>query len=780
MLGLLLSAGPVLHAGGRAHAGDRAYAGRPIVEALNEIRAGGLNLIWSSDLVRPDMIIATEPPVVAPRQLLDRLLASFGLVARDGPAGTIVVVRAPGSEQSSTPGSGAADAGRERRPAVETPSVREWMKVTPSAGDEPASMTRVQGSDIGPAPSMGNDASRAIVSVPGLSAADKSAQLRIRGGATDEALVLLDGLEIDEPFHLTDFLAFSSIVDAQAIGRADIMTGVFPTEYGNRAGGVIDFSTLEPSAVTHTTVGASLLNASLLSGGGLGNDLGTWLVSARSWHPDQVLHSVDPGGEEIDPSYSDLLGKLQLRLKGGSSLTAHVLASRDAVDHRSDPGDSIARADEDHQYFWIDWKSVWSPKLYAETVVSNALVTRSRRGSVIEGTNGVTQVDDARSDSSIGLKQDWTFIPGGRLSWKWGFGARRLAAEYDYRSHVVPPEGTPSTGVASPSVVDRDLALDPAGTELGAYVAGQWRIVQPLTVELGVRRDQQTLTHETGTSPRVNVAWTIGASDILRIGWGRFIQPQGINELQIEDGVTDFAPAERSDQWELDYDHHFADGLTLGVAAYEKDMDHPRPRYENLFNPFELFPESGPDRVRIAADRALSRGIEIALGMDRGGPLAWRASYTLASVEDRIDGTWVPRSWDQPHTFSFELHTRRGGKWELGLAGLYHTGWPTTAVSAVQVPNPDGSSSIQPILGPRNAERFPPYHRLDLRLTRRFDIGHGTLGVYLDVANVYGRRNVCCIDDFQYLPQADGSVRVDEKQGYGLRQLPNVGLIWDF
>src|SRR5438552_4052803 len=52
-----------------------AYAGRPLVEVLGELRALGLNLIFSSNLVRPDMVVAAEPPVTTTRRLLDHLLA---------------------------------------------------------------------------------------------------------------------------------------------------------------------------------------------------------------------------------------------------------------------------------------------------------------------------------------------------------------------------------------------------------------------------------------------------------------------------------------------------------------------------------------------------------------------------------------------------------------------------------------------------------------------------------------------------------------------------------
>ena len=145
-----------------------------------------------------------------------------------------------------------------------------------------------------------------------------------------------------------------------------------------------------------------------------------------------------------------------------------------------------------------------------------------------------------------------------------------------------------------------------------------------------------------------------------------------------------------------------------------------------------------------------------------------------------IDGLTVPRSQDQRHTLNFVVNYRRAGRWEFTLAGQYHTGWPTTDVRAATLQNPDGSSAIRPILGPRNAIRFPAYHRLDLAMRRRFELSHGTLGLFLEITNLYGHDNVCCVKEFSYLPQPDGTVAVARHDGYWLRQLPVFGLTWEF
>src|SRR2546422_5337935 len=475
--------------------GPCGYAGRPLVEALEDLRTRGLNLIFSSDLVRPDMMVEPEPPVAAPRQVLGRLLSAFGLEARDGPAGTILIVRASVSGHG---GAGEAD-----QPVPSIPALRERLRVGASPRGEPEPVTTLGREDLERLPTVGDDPSRKMAWLPGIASADRSAQFSIRGGEPNEALVILDGLAIDEPFHLKDFFAFSSIVNARAIDRVDVLTGIFPAEYGDRASGVIDLSTAEPSDAGRTAFGLSLVNASVLSEGRLGDGGGSWLVSARSWRPDAVIDTVELGGDGINPSYNDLLGKLQVRLPGGSILSAHLLASQDALRYRTEHGDGSVGAGDDHRYAWVNVKTPWTARLYSQTLISSDRIGRNRHGTTFDAADGSARVDDARSFGSTALKQDWIFNAGERSSLKWGFETRRLEASYIYRSHVERTDpfdaGGSSGGAAAPVgsgpasavlVADRDLVLEPSGSEVGAYVAGRFRITTPLSLELGVRRDR--------------------------------------------------------------------------------------------------------------------------------------------------------------------------------------------------------------------------------------------------------------------------------------------------
>jgi outer membrane receptor protein involved in Fe transport len=359
-----------------------------------------------------------------------------------------------------------------------------------------------------------------------------------------------------------------------------------------------------------------------------------------------------------------------------------------------------------------------------------------------------------------------------------GLSAEQGTAEYDYFNVPAPPDPLFS-GASTPPASGARLLLQPSGYTFGAYVADRFQVAAPLTLDLGLRWDQQTYASDRQVSPRVNLAWAVGSSSILRAGWGRFAQAQGLNELQVEDGVSQFSPAQLADHAMLGFEHSLGEGLSFRVEAYRKEMSQVRPRYENLFNPVQLFPEVEPDRIRVAPSRAEARGLELTLTNARPGPVRWWASYALASARDQIDSQWVARSWDQTHTVNFGVNYQRGDAWDITLAGVYHTGWPTTEVTAAMLSNPDGSTSLQASLGPRNAIRYPAFHRLDLKVRRHLAVGRGRLSLYAEVTNLYNRENVCCTKGFNFTPGSDGAVQVDRVDGFWLQQIPVFGLEWE-
>lgn len=69
------------------------YAGKPLIEALQDLRSRGLNLIYSSDLVRSEMEVRREPVRSSLHSVLQQILGPHGLEAQIGPQGSVLVVK---------------------------------------------------------------------------------------------------------------------------------------------------------------------------------------------------------------------------------------------------------------------------------------------------------------------------------------------------------------------------------------------------------------------------------------------------------------------------------------------------------------------------------------------------------------------------------------------------------------------------------------------------------------------------------------------------------------
>jgi hypothetical protein len=269
---------------------------------------------------------------------------------------------------------------------------------------------------------------------------------------------------------------------------------------------------------------------------------------------------------------------------------------------------------------------------------------------------------------------------------------------------------------------------------------------------------------------------------VVRTGWGLFHQSQRPYEVLVEDGETELHRAERSTHWVLGYERLFGHSATLPVEAlrielYHRDIDRPRPRYENLFETLGFFPEVEEDRIRVAPERARSSGVEVLVRGSAGSSVDWWMSYSLSRARDRVDGREVRRQLDQPHALDLATHFRLPRNWALTLTWRYHTGWPTTPVTiAVVAEDESGEEVLLPQVGARNSERLPSYHRMDLRASRRFERARGQLHLYVDVHNLYDRRNVAGYD-FE-VDEESGELIVDEDGWVGI--LPSAGITWEF
>ncbi|MCW8985523.1 MAG: TonB-dependent receptor [Thermoanaerobaculales bacterium] len=630
-------------------------------------------------------------------------------------------------------------------------------------------------------PHAADDLYRAVRRLPGAAGGDVTAKINVRGGEQDELLVVLDGLELYEPFHLKDFQSVFSIIDSEAIGGVDFLTGGFPVQYGDRMSGVMDISVATPTGPPTTAIELSTINARFLTQGSFNQGRGQYFVSARAWYPDAIVGAARDSPKDVLTDYYDVLAKVQHEVGRRSVLSANLLVAYDDLGYKEVADDEVqdVRAEYGSYSAWLNLRTEWSADLYSQTVLSAGRIKRQRAGLVDDEVDGKLEVLDERSFEFVGLGQDWTIEISPRNILKTGFDIIRQEAVYDYLS-VSTLQDPDLPTVPLPPVTVVDTQLDPEGSAYSVYVADRLLIIDPLVIELGLRWDRQIWIGEHQLSPRVNLMYTLNDRTAFRAAWGRFYQSQRLNELQVEDGVEEFFPAQLANHWLLSVEHSFSPGLASRIEVFRKDLSNLRPRYENLFDPITLFPESEPDRVRIAPDRGLVRGLEIVFKGVPGASLSWWASYVLARAEDEIDGSWQPRSWDQTHALTLGLNLNLPRRWTFSIAGIYHSGWPTTPVSGGVVGFEDGEPEVEPIVGTRNSARYPAYARIDLRAGKLFPTAHGEFRLYLEIINLTNRKNVCCTEDFEFVVEPEGSVTTISEERFWAPIIPTLGIGWRF
>jgi outer membrane receptor protein involved in Fe transport len=293
-----------------------------------------------------------------------------------------------------------------------------------------------------------------------------------------------------------------------------------------------------------------------------------------------------------------------------------------------------------------------------------------------------------------------------------------------------------------------------------------------------MRWDNQTWDHVDGgtqLSPRVNLRYDPTERTELRASWGRFFQAQGINELQVEDGIETFFPAQRADHLILSAEHELPNRMRVRLEAYYKDYEELKPRYENQFDPLVLIPELQTDRIEVASTSGSVRGLELLLNRRGAGPWGWWLSYTWSEADDNIDGADVERSWDQTHSFNAGVNWI-SGPWDVTLAGTWHTGWPTTPVSLGEAP----PGEVPPVvIGERNATRFDAFKSVDLRVAYTFALEKSELLTFVEFTNLLVQKNQCCVE-YSERDTGGGVYRLERDRDDWIRFAPNIGVLWRF
>ncbi len=652
----------------------------------------------------------------------------------------------------------------------------------------------IRADDLKNFPHFSEDIFLSLKRLSGFSGDDFSAKFGVRGGEQDEVLMLFDGLELYDPFHLKDFGGILSIIDMEAVESVDVLTGGYPAEYGKRKSGVVNIrSETGPLSRTKTSMGLSILNGRVLSEGPVNGDRGRWLFSARKGLIDYALR-INSEDDELHPDYYDVLGKLEYRLTDKHTLSAHFMRAGDELRFIDDDNDN-SDSSYDDLYAWVNLRSYISEDIYAHTTISSGLLNYDRFGILsFPGTDYEEDdfnVDDRRDFKFLGVKQDWDLKISENVFLKGGFEFKELASDYDYYSTKVNTVSflTPALEPHYEEILDTtDAKINASGQEFGLYFSNKVKIAKPLIIETGLRYDRHSYIGSSTISPRVNMAFFVGNSTVFKAAWGKFYQAQGIHELAVQDKDLKFHEPERSEHLIVGMEHRFENGVNLKLSSYWKDLDNLRPRYKNIYNVIDVFPEASSDRIPYLPERGEASGVEFFLRRETGTNLSWWASYVYSYAIDHFRTYSVRKIADQTHTVDLNFNYKPNRDWGMNISWLFHTGWPYTKAGIEYdnsyIPGIGEVDYSSPMVIPQgyNRYRLPDYHRLDIRLMRNFRFREGNLGIFFEVINAYNRQN---IRNVEYLLGNDKTVEgpapvARRIEHYWMGILPSFGINFDF
>jgi outer membrane receptor for ferrienterochelin and colicin len=217
-------------------------------------------------------------------------------------------------------------------------------------------------------------------------------------------------------------------------------------------------------------------------------------------------------------------------------------------------------------------------------------------------------------------------------------------------------------------------------------------------------------------------------------------RPPSTDLIQAPFGNPNLGP-ERAFQTSLGALYRFTDTINLDVTGFFNR------RFKNIVDPGDTIANADGSVTQLAyANAGIGRayGLEVLLRHEVTAQFFGWIAYTLSRSEVRRTDTTDPyalSTFDQTHILTLVGSYRLPWGFELGARFRYVTGRPTTpTIHNYDVYSAD-SNSYSPVNGPTNSARLLDFHQLDLRLEKQFLFSNWSLSAYVDVQNVYNRKN---------------------------------------
>lgn len=619
------------------------------------------------------------------------------------------------------------------------------------------------------------DVMKTIQLLPGIkSNGEGSSGFSVRGGATDQNLILLDEAPVYNASHL---LGFFSTFNSDALKDASIIKGNSPAQYGGRLSSVMDVKMKDGNNKDYNINGGiGLISSRLSVEGPIQKEKSSFIVSGRRTYADLFL-KTSPEYKDNKLYFYDLNLKANYQINDNNRLYLSGYFGRDVLGlgntFSTDWGNTTAT---------LRWNSIINSKLFSNTsfIYSNYDYKISLRSN--DNTFGLnSKIQDWN------LKQDFTWFAGNKHSVRFG-----LQSIY----HTITPSSASGTSVSS-------FPRNPRKSwENALYINDDFKASEALTINYGARLSMFGVlggdtfnTYENGVltdsqflekgkfgktyvniEPRISANYRINEVSSVKGAYSRNTQNLHLLSNSNSGNPTDqwigssyTVKPEIADQISLGYSRNFNNNnYELNAEIYYKSMQN----QIDFKNGAQISFDTAADvESELLFGKGRAYGLEL-IAKKKSGKLTGWISYTLSKTERKIDGInnneWYNARMDKTHDLSLVATYQLNPKWSLSGLFVYSTG------NAVTFPTGKYELNGQTVFqySNRNADRMPAYHRMDFSATyepesnKRFR-GSWTFGIY----NIYGRENAYTIT-FEDNPNNPGTTRAMQTSLF--RWVPNI------
>ena len=582
-----------------------------------------------------------------------------------------------------------------------------------------------------------SDVLKAVLTLPGVkSVGEASSGFNVRGGSTDQNLVLFNDGTIYNPSH---FFGLFSAFNTDVINDIELYKSSIPAEFGGRISSVLDVRGREGnSKKVQGSLGLGLLTSRFHVEGPIQEDRTTFIVGGRTTYSNWIFNLLpkDTSYSGGKASFSDLNASITHRVDDKNTIQAYGYWSRDGFTF---DGDTTFR------YSNLDVSLKWRRTMSSSTGMTLVAGYDHYANIVDDNFNTVSAYKFTTGVDQGFVKIGFNTVINDRHTLS--YGASTILYNLN-AGHMRP--------LTDSSLVKDKLLPKDRGLEYAVYVSDNWKPGDKLSMDMGVRvaAFQALSPSKFYAAPEVRLSAKYSILDQLTVKAGFNSMNQYIHLISNTSSISPM------DAWRLSSDRlkpqkgwQAAAGLYWTIYDNSIDLSL-ETYYKRVANSLDY--KSGA--VLIMNDHLVddlvgtygkAYGVEFMIKKTLGKLNGWLA-YTysrsmLREMEDRgvetiNGGEWYNAPHDKPHDFKLVGNYKFTHRYSLSVNVDYSTGRPVTIPVAVY----KYGGGYRLAYSTRNSYRIPDYFRMDVALN--IDPGHYlrklthmsiTLGVY----NVTGRKN---------------------------------------